>query len=102
MGSTRVQMRLRYLRVKNDVSTSRKTTKACATELSDLINCWRINGLEGVHCEALAMSLALCAAQSVLPFARLILRVLEGGHGVWAQGHHHKLNHPPVHAAHCP
>jgi hypothetical protein len=65
-------MRLRYLRVKSDKSSSLTDTKACNEELNNLITCWRVNGVDSVPCLSAMQALAFCSSVAVSPCRTLV------------------------------
>ena len=60
-------MRLRYLRVKNELGTSgNNTAKTCQDELNTLMTCWRVNGVDSVPCLSAVQALAVCSSIAVI------------------------------------
>lgn len=60
-------MRLRYLRVKNELSTTgNNTAKTCEDELNSLMTCWRVNGVDSVPCLSAVQALAVCSSIAVI------------------------------------
>lgn len=60
-------MRLRYLRVKNELSTpGNNTAKSCEDELNSLMTCWRVNGVDSVPCLSAVQALTLCSGIAVM------------------------------------
>ena len=63
----KVPMRLRYLRVKNELSSSgTNTAKTCGDELNALMTCWRTNGVDSVPCLSAVQALAVCSSIAVI------------------------------------
>lgn len=60
----KVPMRLRYLRVKNEINNA-GSSKTCEEELNSLMNCWRVNGVDSVPCLSAVQALAMCSSIAV-------------------------------------
>lgn len=54
-------MRLKYLRV-NPQSLNQKNSGLCADEMSALLACWRMNGVDAQACVASVAALAACSS----------------------------------------
>jgi len=76
----KVPMRLRYLRVKNELSpTGNNSAKTCEDELNALMTCWRVNGVDSVPCLSAVQALAVCSSIAVIiRMSRLYLLILLG------------------------
>lgn len=63
----KVPMKLRYLRVKNELPIAgNNTAKSCEDELNSLMTCWRVNGVDSVPCLSAVQALAVCSSIAVL------------------------------------
>ena len=59
----KISIKLRYLRVKAD--GAKQTVAKCSEELAELLNCWRINGIENFNCDTIVKKLSICAQEAV-------------------------------------
>ena len=63
----KVPMKLRYLRVKNELPTAgNNPAKSCEDELNSLMTCWRVHGVDSVACLSAVQALAVCSSIAVL------------------------------------
>ena len=60
----KISIKLRYLRVKTDAA--KKTVAKCSEELAELINCWRLHGIENINCDSVVKKLTICAQEAVI------------------------------------
>jgi hypothetical protein len=62
----KVPMKLRYLRVKNELmTTGNNPAKTCEDELNSLMTCWRANGVDSIPCLSAVQALAVCSSIAV-------------------------------------
>lgn len=59
----KVPMRLKYLRV--NPKTLTKSASPCASELTSLLTCWRLKGVDASSCSELVNSLSNCSKKAV-------------------------------------